>query len=109
MHSHADPTFRPWPMYWEKPYPAWEVGVYAFPTLSGLIRPVALLDFLSIMSAAFDSFFGYLFWACAWFELNRGNYFSTSRQKVFFGINVVIFGLGLLMLGPGLWTSVEGK
>lgn len=64
-------------------------------------------DFLSIMSAAFDSFFGYLFWAAAWFELNRGKYFAGMRQKFFFGINVLIFCLGLLMLGPGLWTSVE--
>ncbi|KAK9899096.1 hypothetical protein P389DRAFT_43887 [Cystobasidium minutum MCA 4210] len=64
-------------------------------------------DFLSIMSAAFDSFFGYIFWAAAWFELNRGRYFSSAKQTTFFAINVIIFLLGLLMLGPGLWTSIE--
>lgn len=47
-------------------------------------------DFLSIMSAAFDSFFGYIFWAGAWFELNRGRYFSSARQTALFFINVVM-------------------
>ncbi|KAH8825816.1 hypothetical protein DL96DRAFT_1609984 [Flagelloscypha sp. PMI_526] len=64
-------------------------------------------DFLGIMSAAFDSFFGYLFWAAAWFELNRGRYFHGVGQTTLFITNVIIFGLGLLMLGPGLWTSIE--
>lgn len=47
-------------------------------------------DFLSIMSAAFDSFFGYIFWAGAWFELNRGKYFNSARQSIFFVINVIM-------------------
>ncbi|KAJ3121057.1 hypothetical protein HK100_012543 [Physocladia obscura] len=64
-------------------------------------------DFLSLMSAAFDSFFGYIFWSLAWFQLNKGNYFSTPRQTIYFVINATIFLLGLFMLGPGLYTSME--
>lgn len=64
-------------------------------------------DFLSIMSAAFDLFFGYIFWAAAWFELNRGRYMSGTKQTVLFVSNIVILLLGLLMLGAGMYTSVD--
>lgn len=47
-------------------------------------------DFLSTMSAAFDSFFGYVFWAAAWFELDRGRYFNSARQTVLFVVNVIM-------------------
>lgn len=64
-------------------------------------------DFLGIMSAAFDSFFGYIFWAAAWFELNRGRAFAGTKQTALAVLNIAIFGAGLLMLGPGLWTSID--
>lgn len=47
-------------------------------------------DFLGIMSAAFDSFFGYIFWAGAWFELNRGRYFAGAKQTILFAVNVIM-------------------
>jgi hypothetical protein len=58
-------------------------------------------DFLGIMSAAFDSFFGYIFWAGAWFELNRGRYTANAKQTSLLVLNIVILAAGLLMLGPG--------
>jgi len=64
-------------------------------------------DFLGIMSAAFDSFFGYLFWAFAWFELNQGKLTRGSKQKGLLVLNIFIAMAGLLMLGPGLWTSID--
>lgn len=47
-------------------------------------------DFLGIMSAAFDSFFGYLFWAAAWFELNRGRWTRGPKQTSLFVLNIVM-------------------
>jgi hypothetical protein len=47
-------------------------------------------DFLGIMSAAFDSFFGYMFWAAAWAELNRGRYFAGFKQSVLAVVNIVM-------------------
>ena len=63
-------------------------------------------DFLSVMSSAFDSFFGYIFWAFAWFELNKGRLTRNMRQTILFGSNIVILALGLLMLVAGLYTSI---
>ena len=78
--------------------------VWALAFVFGEVIP-SFGDFLSLLSAAFDSFFGAMFWAGCWFSLHRGNYFSNLKQKIGFFVNVVIFGLGLFMLGPGLCAS----
>lgn len=64
-------------------------------------------DFLSIMSAAFDSFFGFIFWGIAYFHLNRGKLFSSVTKTIFTIFNLVIFLFGWFMLGPGMYTSIE--
>jgi hypothetical protein len=64
-------------------------------------------DFLGIMSAAFDSFFGFIFWAVAYRHLNRGRLFDGTRRSILTVFNILIFALGLFMLGPGLYTSVK--
>jgi hypothetical protein len=64
-------------------------------------------DFLSIMSAAFDSFFGFIFWAVAYYHMNKNSLWSTPLKSALTVINVIIFVLGLFMLGPGLYTSVQ--
>lgn len=64
-------------------------------------------DFLSILSAAFDSFFGFIFWAVAFYHLYRGKYFTSPLNSVLTVLNVFIFALGLLMLGAGMYTSVD--
>jgi uncharacterized membrane protein YphA (DoxX/SURF4 family) len=64
-------------------------------------------DFLSIMSSAFDSFFGFIFWAVAYYHLNKGNLFTGPRQTFYTVLNIVILLLGLFMLGPGLYTSID--
>ena len=64
-------------------------------------------DFLSIMSAAFDSFFGFIFWSIAYYHMNKGNLWSGPRNTVMSIINILLLCLGLFMLGPGLYTSVD--
>ena len=64
-------------------------------------------DFLGIMSAAFDSFFGFIFWAVAYYHINKNELFAGWKMSIMTIINVVIFILGLFMLGPGLYTSVD--
>lgn len=64
-------------------------------------------DFLSIMSAAFDSFFGFIFWAVAYYRLNKGQLFKGVLRSTLTVINLIIFLLGLFLLGPGMYTSVE--
>jgi hypothetical protein len=64
-------------------------------------------DFLSIMSATFDSFYGFIFWAMAYYHLNRGRVWSSPLKSAESVANIVIMALGLFMLGPGLYTSIE--
>lgn len=64
-------------------------------------------DFLGIMSAAFDSFYGFIFWAVAYFRINQGKLWRSPFKITMTIINIFIFALGLFMLGPGLYTSVK--
>ena len=59
------------------------------------------------MSATFDSFYGFIFWAMAYYHLNRGKFWSSPLKSVETVINIFIMALGFFMLGPGLYTSIE--
>ncbi|KAL7420679.1 hypothetical protein Q5752_004630 [Cryptotrichosporon argae] len=82
------------------------VAVWAIAFVLGNVIP-SMGDFLSIMSAAFDSFFGFIFWAVAYFHINRGKLFARPIRTAFTVANIVIFCFGFFMLGPGLYTSIE--
>nr|XP_018266024.1 uncharacterized protein I303_02402 [Kwoniella dejecticola CBS 10117]OBR88182.1 hypothetical protein I303_02402 [Kwoniella dejecticola CBS 10117] len=79
----------------------WTVGF-----ILGNIIP-SMGDFLGIMSAAFDSFFGFIFWAVAYWHLNKNRLWADWKMTTMSIINIIIFFLGLFMLGPGLYTSVD--
>jgi len=64
-------------------------------------------DFLSIMSAAFDSFFGFIFWAMAYFSLKRDRLWKGAYNTTLTLFNIFILICGLFMLGPGLYTSIQ--
>jgi hypothetical protein len=64
-------------------------------------------DFLSIIGAAFSSMFGLIFWSVAYFRLNKGQLWAGPKQTALTVLNILIFGLGLMMFGPGLWTSIS--
>ncbi|GFZ51702.1 hypothetical protein JCM24511_09470 [Saitozyma sp. JCM 24511] len=82
------------------------VFIWVIAFILGNVIP-SMGDFLSIMSSAFDSFFGFIFWAVAYYHLNKGNLFSGPRQISLTVLNIFIFLLGLFMLGPGLYTSID--
>ncbi|WVQ75333.1 hypothetical protein IAR50_004950 [Cryptococcus sp. DSM 104548] len=64
-------------------------------------------DFLGIMSAAFDSFFGFIFWAVAYWHMNKTRLWANWKMTSMTILNIFILVLGLFMLGPGLYTSVD--
>jgi len=64
-------------------------------------------DFLGIMSAAFDSFYGFIFWATAYYQLEYGRFWTSPGKIALTIANILIMILGLFMLGPGLYTSVQ--
>nr|POE86633.1 n amino acid transport system protein [Quercus suber] len=64
-------------------------------------------DFLSLLGAAFDSFFGFLFFAIAYWQMYRNNLFASAGRSVMTVVHVVIFFCGLFLLGPGLYAAVE--
>ncbi|KAK0524054.1 hypothetical protein OC835_006050 [Tilletia horrida] len=66
-------------------------------------------DLLSLMSALFDGWFGCIFWAVAYAEINHGQLWVGQglNRKVQTVLNVIIFAAGIFIFGPGLYTSVQ--
>ncbi|QQK41932.1 Amino acid transporter, putative [Penicillium digitatum] len=64
-------------------------------------------DFLSLLSAAFDSFFGFIYFALAYWQLNRGALFRGLGRTAMTVLNVFILIVGLFLLGPGMYAAVE--
>ncbi|KAF2417522.1 putative amino acid transporter [Tothia fuscella] len=64
-------------------------------------------DFLSLLGAAFDSFFGFLFFAVAYHQLYRGQLWKGATRSVMTVIHIFIFFVGLFLLGPGLYAAVK--
>jgi hypothetical protein len=69
-------------------------------------------DLLSLMSSLFDSFFGFIFWAVAYFRMrsaDHGRQFWKTRGMrgyLGFGLNVLIFLIGLFFLSGGTYGAV---
>lgn len=64
-------------------------------------------DFLSLLSAAFDSFFGFIFFAIAYWQLYRGRLFNGLGRSTMTIIHAIVMVIGLFILGPGLYAAVE--
>lgn len=64
-------------------------------------------DFLSLLGAAFDSFFGYLFFAIAYWQMYKSKLFASVGRSVMTVVHIFIFFCGLFLLGPGLYAAVE--
>jgi hypothetical protein len=64
-------------------------------------------DFLSLLGAAFDSFFGFIYFAVAYYVLYRGTLFAGLGRSIMTVIHVVVMAVGLFLLGPGLYAAVE--
>ena len=81
-------------------------GVWAIAFVFSEVVP-SMGDFLSLLSSAFDSFFGFIFFAVAYWELYRGRYFNGLLRSINSVTHVFILVGGLFMLGPGLYAAVE--
>ena len=64
-------------------------------------------DFLSLLGAAFDSFFGFIFFAIGYWQLYRGKLFAGAGRSVMTVVHIFVMICGLFLLGPGLYAAVE--
>ncbi|PSR87119.1 amino acid transporter [Coniella lustricola] len=70
-------------------------------------------DLLSLMSALFDSFFGFIFWGVAYFRMRKADGgWAFIKSQGFWGyaeaaLNVLIILIGIFFVGPGTYASVE--
>jgi len=64
-------------------------------------------DFLSLLGAAFDSFFGFIFFAVAYWHLYAGRLWSGVGRSVMTVVHIFVMCCGLFLLGPGLYAAVS--
>ncbi|KAF2131228.1 putative amino acid transporter [Dothidotthia symphoricarpi CBS 119687] len=64
-------------------------------------------DFLSLLGAAFDSFFGFIFFAVAYWQLHKTHLFSGLFRSVKTVTHIFVMMCGLFLLGPGLYAAVK--
>lgn len=64
-------------------------------------------DFLSLLGSAFDSFFGFIYFAVAYWHLYQGNFFNGPFRSMMSVIHIIVMAAGLFMLGPGLYAAVK--
>src|SRR6201996_7994909 len=82
------------------------IGIWLLAFVFSEVVP-SMGDFLSLLSAAFDSFFGFIYFAVAYWQLYRGQLFSGLGRTAETLLYVFIFAVGLFLLGPGLYAAVE--
>ena len=99
-HSHSN-TLVGWGTWMAVVIPIWIIGwIFAevIPSMG---------DFLSLLGAAFDSWFGFLFFAIAYYEMFRGQMFSGAVRSAKTAFHVLVLCVGLFLLGPGLYAACE--
>jgi hypothetical protein len=82
------------------------IGVWVIGFVFAEIIP-SMGDFLSLLGAGFDSFFGFIYFAVAYWQLYRGSPFSGMGRTAMTLIHVFVMIVGLFILGPGLYAAVE--
>ena len=82
------------------------IGIWAVAFIFSEVVP-SMGDFLSLLGAAFDSFFGFIFFAVAYYQLFKGKLFSGMYRTVMTAIHIFVMLTGLFLLGPGLYAAVE--
>jgi hypothetical protein len=81
-------------------------GIWAIAFVFSEVVP-SMGDFLSLLGAAFDSFFGFIYFAVAYWQLYKGNLFAGARRSVLTVIHIFVMLVGLFLLGPGLYAAVK--
>lgn len=64
-------------------------------------------DFLSLLGAAFDSFFGFIYFAVAYWQMNKKNLFGGVNRTLMTLLHIFVMATGLFLLGPGLYAAVK--
>lgn len=64
-------------------------------------------DFLSLLGAAFDSFFGFIFFAIAYWQMYRKALFAGIGRSIMTIVHILVMLAGLFLLGPGLYAAVK--
>ncbi len=76
-------------------------------------------DLLSLMSSLFDCWFGFVFWGVAFIRLRQSKYKGqftntreffnvlTTKEKVEYIICIFLILMGIYILGPGTYASVD--
>ncbi|KAK0102512.1 hypothetical protein ONS95_006126 [Cadophora gregata] len=82
------------------------VGIWAIAFIFAEVVP-SMGDFLSLLGAAFDSFFGFIFFAVAYWQLFKGRLWNGVGRSVMTVIHIFVMLCGLFLLGPGLYAAVK--
>ncbi|KAF2669066.1 putative amino acid transporter [Microthyrium microscopicum] len=82
------------------------VGIWIIGFIFAEVIP-SMGDFLSLLGAAFDSFFGFIYFAVAYWHLHRGNLFNGAARSIMSVVHMFVLAVGLFLLGPGLYAAVE--
>lgn len=64
-------------------------------------------DFLSLLGSVFDSFFGFIYFAVAYYVMHRYELFNGAWRSVKTAFHILTMLVGLFLLGPGLYAAVE--
>jgi hypothetical protein len=99
-HAHSN-TFVGWG--------AWigvMAGIWALGFIFAEVIP-SMGDFLSLLGAAFDSFFGFIYFAIAYWQMNRRQLFRGLGRTTMTLLHIFVLAVGLFLLGPGLYAAVE--
>jgi len=99
-HAHSN-TVLGWSVWGAVMFAVWWIGF-----IFAEVIP-SMGDFLSLLGAAFDSFFGFIFFAVAYWRMNKGGYFSGIKRSILTVVHIFVMACGLFLLGPGLYAAVE--
>jgi len=99
-HAHSN-TFIGWGVWF-----AVMAGIWAIAFVFSEVVP-SMGDFLSLLGAAFDSFFGFIYFAVAYFSMYKGRFFSGAFRSASTLVHIFVMLVGLFLLGPGLYAAVE--
>jgi len=98
-HAHSNTTLG-WGVWLAVMAAIWFVGF-----IFAEVIP-SMGDFLSLLGAAFDSFFGFIYFAVAYWQLYKGNLFKGASRSILTVVHIIVMGCGLFLLGPGLYAAI---
>ncbi len=99
-HAHSN-TFIGWGVWI-----AVMAGIWVIAFIFSEVIP-SMGDFLSLLGAAFDSFFGFIYFSVAYWQLHKGGFFKGAFRSASTVVHIIVMAVGLFLLGPGLYAAVK--